>query len=94
MNKHTPGPWHHVHFQNGLLLILGPNDETVINSRKTKGDNLDNDASLIAAAPDLLECLIDARAFIATTLAMVGDGHRISELVQDFDTAIKKATIP
>ena len=35
------------------------------------------------------ECLQDARDFIATTLAGIGDGHRIAELVQDFDYLLK-----
>lgn len=35
------------------------------------------------------EALQDARDFIATTLAGIGDGHRIAELVQDFDYLLK-----
>lgn len=34
------------------------------------------------------EAITDAREFTATTLARVGDGHRISELVADWDYAI------
>ena len=35
-----------------------------------------------------LEAITDAREFTATTLAMIGDGHRISGLVADWDYAL------
>jgi len=46
-------------------------------------------AALEAELSRYRECLQDARDFIATTLAGIGDGHRIAELVQDFDYLLK-----
>jgi len=59
--QHTPGPWTYKHAENGELEIKGPNDECVVDGcgccNSPFGDNLEYDARLIAAAPDLLAAL-------------------------------------
>jgi chromosome segregation ATPase len=42
---------------------------------------------LLSVAKDAVS---DARDFTATTLAKIGDGHRIAEIVQDFDYAFAR----
>lgn len=39
----------------------------------------------------LREALSDARSFVATTLARIGDGHRIAELCRDWDYLLNPA---
>jgi hypothetical protein len=36
------------------------------------------------------DAISDARDFTATTLAKIGDGHRIAEIVQDWDYALAR----
>ena len=51
---HTPGPWHKVEADT-TIPIKAANGKTVASVRYS--DNDDNDANLIAAAPDLLAAL-------------------------------------
>lgn len=54
MSKHTPGPW--VHDRDGE--ILGPDNVIVVYAHGAqRAVQTDEDARLIAAAPDLLEAL-------------------------------------
>ena len=70
LTKHTPGPW-----------VIGKQDHDVITVDTTNGtaicdvyvdsDDRPANASLIAAAPDLLEALLAAHCY----LAMMGTDH-------------------
>lgn len=48
---HTPGPWNIGAMESGMACVDGPNGEEVTGWIKS------SDATLIAAAPDLLEAL-------------------------------------
>ncbi|WP_370601149.1 hypothetical protein [Pseudomonas nitroreducens] len=62
MSKHTPGPWKAI--KNGFYkqAVMGPEGEYLTYSAggdRLKGDQLEANANLIAAAPDLLEALTE-----------------------------------
>lgn len=58
MSGHTKGPWVH----DGDGEILAPGNVIVVYSHGgQRAVQTDDDANLIAAAPDLLEALIDVR---------------------------------
>ena len=100
--KHTPGPWvlETVRTSCGICHKVGPfpgrreNDEprhaclyADYPSKHNPADaELDANARLIAAAPDLLDALYLVRDYIAT---MKGNGHEYS---MSIDAAIAKAT--
>ena len=72
MSKHTPGPWTHV---TGGISIKAPSNHlsfqliaTVCEGRKTTSE-VDANARLIAAAPDLLEFAEEVRRTGDTRLA-------------------------
>lgn len=80
-NKHTPGPWHsgftkfsQVFAENGALIARC--------NRLTSLTNLQANARLIAAAPELLEACLAARA-------LTPDGTHTAGVLDD---AIAKAT--
>ncbi|MBV6027252.1 hypothetical protein KUT53_22515 [Pseudomonas aeruginosa] len=56
MRKHTPGPWK---WNHGRLLhnVAGEYSETILDIEEEAWRPTDDDAKLIAAAPDLLEAL-------------------------------------
>lgn len=55
--QHTPGPWKH---RNGRIFQLDREELTIANvARAFDGDYSPTNGDLIAAAPDLLEALVD-----------------------------------
>lgn len=96
--KHTPGPWGLAEVKNetGRITHLVPVDSgklsllTVVDDGKTcfGAVYLDGDARLIAAAPDLLRLLAEARA----TLEAWKDVAPAVSLCSDIDAAIAKAS--
>jgi hypothetical protein len=95
MSKHTPGPWE-ADFETYPIMVcsqsetwplvdeLGNEEERAGVFVANTGDNKAN-ARLIAAAPDLLEMLVEAANFIQPY--SVGQ-----ELLERIDAAIAKAT--
>ena len=64
VGAYTPGPWHEHSVE--LYIVCGANGQAVAD---TEADSIDQDerfanARLIAAAPDLLEALIDTLDFL------------------------------
>ena len=62
MNKHTPGPWYKSDKTDDMIQITKPDEEGIIAEvwsyhHKDRVDETEANASLIAAAPDLLEAL-------------------------------------
>lgn len=97
--KHTPGPWvaHKYKKQdvNGLGYIVlqdkqhnSANISTVIPMIGMEEREVEANAKLIAAAPELLNALIDAFEFIKN----VDDWRGADPNMQLFENAIKKAT--
>lgn len=60
--NYTPGPWTFTQSGGDNLVIKGPNNESVVSGcgccGSPFGDNLEHDAPLLTAAPDLLEALV------------------------------------
>lgn len=90
MTKHTPGPWHHTgrEFND----VRDSDDELVavalhlrVGQPERSVQEAEANARLIAAAPDLLEMLVEAANFIQPY--NVGQ-----ELLERIDAAIAKAT--
>ena len=96
---HTPGPWYAV--DNGHYIDIKISDDiyapSVADVSASKflegGDNSKANASLIAAAPDLLEALKAARIDILTlySLSASGMAEPAEEWVSEIDAAIAKA---
>lgn len=85
MGKHTPGPWvveDSRRFNYQMDLTAGPSPLGVIFGRMDGAENEAN-ARLIAAAPELLELLVDA------VMALEWDAY--PELVAKAKKAIEKA---
>jgi len=84
MSKHTQGPWTAIEFN---LPIGGCTHEI---QHGTDGEVVcenvygEANAKLIAAAPELLECVLDALSDLR--------GHMSVGMILAFQTAIKKAT--
>lgn len=57
--KHTPGPWTTLKTFGGVIHIMASNDKSIATLRGYKHPYSTN-ARLIAAAPELLELLLDA----------------------------------
>jgi len=55
--KHTPGPWRNN--TNGTITCGADDFDHTIQSPGTSADEIEANAKLIAAAPDLLDCLIE-----------------------------------
>jgi len=71
--QHTPGPWKTAKSASQVrnpdsvrVDIIGNSKELYREGAFIAGDILPGDAALIAAAPELLAALKDARSFIAT----------------------------
>ena len=103
---HTPGPWKVRVSHNGALrgYSIEHEDETLrsIVARNWEhelceehGNSLPN-ARLIAAAPELLEVLVDVQTWLETNLRLgkinCGTANRESDLVSQLSAAIAKAT--
>ena len=78
MSKHTPGPWEHV---PGGFTIKAPSDRlsfqliaALSTGMKTR-DEVDANARLIAAAPELLAALRLARANLSDKLEVMVMSH-------------------
>lgn len=99
MSKHTPGPWvHRIRLDEGGN--IGTKDGYAIcdmayhYSSLDRGE-LDANARLIAAAPELLEALQAIAKFIPNTSSEEGGAAKYSENVRAADkvrAAIAKAT--
>ena len=96
MSSHTPGPWNAVESQPGIYLIRELCAEAEFShiataSRRGPTELLAN-ARLIAAAPDLLAALEDAREEIAMrVLEDGGDQRSVTKACAKYDAAIAKA---
>ena len=66
--KHTPGPWRAE--CDGLIVAMESNQRVAFTSRHgaSCNDEFDGNACLLAASPDLLTALQDARAFVKAEL--------------------------
>ena len=91
--KHTPGPWVATVDEDGDNLSVRAESLPIVagcgccGSPWTAKANAKANASLIAAAPDLLEALELARPFVAESIpAMFGDGP-----LAKIDAALAKA---
>lgn len=67
--KHTPGPWSHS--VGNLVRVFGPNQTTICgvhrlgkNLGRERGGEIEANARLIAAAPELLEALHQAEIML------------------------------
>ena len=62
MSKHTPGPWRDVNMGEQIV-IIAPVPTAIYDyylvATVSKGDHADANARLIAAAPELLEALVE-----------------------------------
>ena len=85
MTKHTPGPW------NGLSgLIASEKGDHIATVWLTQDDNLEANARLIAAAPELLEACEAADRFLA--ILKVTHPHLVgADIVDTLQAAIQKA---
>lgn len=94
---HTPGPWYVTHNSEGRRVISaqyaqGPSYTRICTMNQPESNN-EVDASLIAAAPELLAALKIAIAYIYGSKAK--SGVQISSVKADLDicmSAIAKAT--
>lgn len=60
MTKHTPGPWRVERHQRGRIVVVEPEGCTVAQIVANAGNRyVPHNASLIAAAPDLLAALLE-----------------------------------
>ena len=101
MSEHTPGPWHcakrrprQISDKRGfkvakcLISTKGANFELPI-------EEVEANARLIAAAPEMLEALIEARPHVEAALKALKPGSschaRLKEKLTHIDAAISKA---
>lgn len=88
MSKHTPGPWSH----DGDGEILAQDNVVVVYSHGgQRAVQTDEDANLIAAAPDLLEALELALSALAHCKADIGYSSLQSKAARKANAAIAKA---
>lgn len=88
--KGTPFPWRYEEYEDAAsyksVRVIGSNGQTVCDSESYYPAPVEpEDAKLIAAAPELLECLIELRQWISQEIA-----HPNSPCGRA-DTAIAKA---
>ncbi|HHG4665852.1 TPA: hypothetical protein ACPWGC_002375 [Pseudomonas aeruginosa] len=90
MSKHTPGPWQWSH---GRLLhnVPGEYSDTILDIQDKVWRPTEEDARLIAAAPELLEALTEA-AEILWVLGQIGPSPTALEKSAEFKSLITKAT--
>lgn len=91
MGKHTPGPWH-VNDGKGCRWIETSKDDVIARIYKDacSRETFDANASLIAAAPDLLDAL--ERVVHAWTSQFEMNGHIAPDWCKTARAAIAKAT--
>lgn len=85
--KHTPGPWN-----VAILSVPGFQRAYQLNATTQERRPVDVDlanAQLIAAAPELLEALIHAHAYIQLSMPQYS-----AELMKRIESAINKAQAP
>ncbi|MFU2648698.1 hypothetical protein ACM7OW_28715 [Pseudomonas aeruginosa] len=83
-HTHTPGPWQ---WNHGRLLhnVAGEYSETILDIEEEAWRPTDDDSKLIAAAPELLDALVNLLPLISPLKAE-------SQQVADASAAIAKAT--
>ncbi|MGU0641396.1 hypothetical protein ACSEOW_29955 [Pseudomonas aeruginosa] len=88
--SYTPGPWQ---WSNGRLLhnVPGEYSDTILDIQDKVWRPTEEDARLIAAAPDLLEALTEA-ADILWGLGQIGSSPTALEKSAEFKSLITKAT--
>ena len=94
MNKHTPGPWNcnraSAAGREIIVSEVSPVDVAVLSHRDKSQSEINANARLIAAAPDLLEAL----EWCAETLAVfVADGSAAPESVIGKNLTTARAAI-
>lgn len=100
--KHTPGPWERIVYktgERGFKIISGkkPWITQVAEASEIYMDRGERhaNAKLIAAAPELLEALIEANRFVKALKTHLPDGDwkdAINAGVEKMEAIIKKAT--
>jgi hypothetical protein len=93
MSGHTPGPWtaerddDREEYTIGVPQAIGTRQVVTVAFGYSEPAETEQhaNASLIAAAPDLLECLVEARE------RMLGSAPAITRLIAKTDAAIAKA---
>lgn len=93
--KHTPGPWKTYTTDQGLIDITAAgNDGTLTLAYMTGEDNIEinveANAKLMAAAPDLLEALTSLYSKFKND--GIGSSSHYSPIMERAKAAIKKAT--
>ncbi len=104
MSDYTKGPWEIEPHESWSSMLgryvvdagcydkIGPLEVGVTYADDVWLEVSESDACLIAAAPDLLEALKDARAKVYTSLTLSGTAHEYAEIAcAKFDAAIAKA---
>ena len=91
---HTPGPWE-VRRLNGITYV-GPTDNKFFNTASVKGfgaHDIEANARLIAAAPELLEAAKLAEYTLGTLAAILKDNRNVqtTKAVNALRVAIQKA---
>ena len=89
MNKHTNGPWH-VGQSYGSIIYIEPSVACVTGHKYSQAE-IDANARLIAAAPDLLEALENLHANIAEYARINNLGGFDNQDMQQARAAIAKA---
>jgi len=101
MAEHTPGPWEMYITPYGITIASGSAGwavTTIPPSGPRDNPTHESNARLIAAAPDLLAALYEAREFIDGQIDVVDGSYgepapnRAMVLAQEIDAAIAKAT--
>jgi len=104
MSKHTPGPWVVVpnlsasENHRGYRIVAKPRAFTIVTVQPLDEDGIEGgaNASLIAAAPDLLDCLKELVALVRSEASCLleEDSGGSAKLSMDIDAAIAKAEEP
>jgi len=92
-SMHTPGPWSPRPGEHpGFFYIESASGDVVYLTGSLQPGHTEANAHLIAAAPQLLEALQDARREIAALVAACGVGVCTEAALAAADVAIGKAT--
>lgn len=100
--KHTPGPWSAAHSEKTFGVVVCPKGNYVADAYYRSDEDGNNEtaanARLIAAAPELLEALVQAKAEIIELLAGESCDHSVgicycqtNNRLSMIEEAIKKA---
>lgn len=100
--KHTPGPWSAAHSEKTFGVVVCSKGHYVADAYSRSDDDGNNEteanARLIAAAPELLEALVQAKAEIIELLAGESCDHSVgicycqtNNRLSMIEEAIKKA---